>query len=247
MKSIRSLSLILALGLLAGSSLDAQTVLVDFQNVATPSQPGSSVFNRNTSWGSAGESDARNFTLGSDTITITLTAAAAGSSGFERPDTNTAFTDFAFRPLYRDGIQRLRSSTSLAALTISGLEPAGSGLTYGVRIWWYDPGFENNSVQSYYNVTGGATPVTPFGTITNNTIASGNASFPDNTAYSVFGTFAAHTDGTLAFAITGPSSNARISGLEIQVIPEPSSLALLIGAAGAAGVIRMLRRRRNAV
>lgn len=214
---------------LALSAMAAEPeLLLDFERLANP-QSGWSEFRLNSTWEGPDQTESRQFALGEATVTVTLTSGVAGTSGYDRTNTNDSFTAFSYRSLYRDGIGRLKVSSEAPMLTISNLPELGPGEMYQVTLWTYDAGFNGGRTYSYYNVSGGGS--TLIGSILNITTASG-AVFTDLGDFSVTGYFIP-VEGTLAFAQTGGdplTGGSQVNGLRITVVPEPSAYGIILGA-----------------
>ena len=205
-------------------------VLIDFMRTNHSSsqlQPGAVEFSRDGgtagNWTGANQTDSRSFPFGTGSITVTVVSGASGGSSYGRNETNASFSAFEYRSLYRDGLCRLKVSSTQPFLELTGLS---SGSDYEVTFWAYDALFSDGATLNFYNVTGGVS--TPIGSYNNVTVANG-ATFPSTSAFSVSGTFTP-VNGALAFAQTGISGGSKISGVRVRMLgassPEP---AMMIG------------------
>lgn len=170
-------------------------------------------------------------TNGADNVTLTLSSSFTDSGGFAgNLDQNTTGSPNA---LFRDFVAAGNDSSGTApqgtiSLTISGLTP---NALYSLVAY---AGSSNGGDSTQF--TGALV-----GTVNAMETASRNV-FQAGGNYLLNPSVAASGTGTIAFTATPGAGNrfAIVNGFGIQAVPEPTSVALLLGALG----IVILRRRR---
>ncbi len=154
---------------------------------------------------------------------------------------------FNYSDLHRDFVQGLErtgaptdavatTAATATSFTISGL---AANTQHQIQLWNLDKDFNNGNNLSWWDTTNGTGDDAVFiGSIENST--SPNPATNDD--FSVTGLVTSDATGTLRFGATNTAPQAVfINGLELGVIPEPGSLALL-----GLGSLMILGRRRTA-
>lgn len=146
---------------------------------------------------------------GSISSSITVRLLGTGTfNAYERVMNLGAFTN-----LYRDGAQ---TTASLMTMAISNLSP---GVSYQLRLWYFDDEFSIGGTQTYVNVTDGGSVT--LGALTNTytaNAASGHASLPSelyDTRYCLTASVTAGTNGTLTVSITPNAGNTKLNAFEL--------------------------------
>lgn len=178
-------------------------------------------------------------TSGSVTATVANGTSAAGTGVLLTRDRSTPTNTgtFTYANLYRDVLVANPSATTLV-LQLSGLNPSTS---YAVELFSYDNSNSSATV-TFADMTAGSS-----GGTASYTYAGGTSNFNATTSNDVFGrtlTATSTAAGVLTFGVTTTSSNnsqAELNGFQISATPEPSSLAISIGA----GALLLARRRRS--
>jgi hypothetical protein len=253
--SMLRLPTLLAALALAGASAHAQTAIlsVDFDrrdSVANPTpSPTETGFQSFVVTQNPNATSAISQVFGSYTVTLThgtLSAISARDRG--------AIADngsFTYGDLLRDGAVQLNRSTA-AANTQAAVETAGvatqttlsiSGLapltTYQVRLWTHNRNNDNNSWFAWWNTTNGTgASASLVGSLQN--VAT--PTYTSNTQFSVIGSVLSDAGGVIRFGqvVGSGGPTGIINGF--QVIPEPSTYAMLAGAL-ALGLVAWRRRR----
>ena len=218
----RIMSVVGAMAVLLAVACQAEPILrLDFAAVATdPVQAGFTAH--------VGGSNATYSTTAGD---VTLTLTDFSSAGIFRPGVSDS-GDFTYGALYCNS---LFSNEPKATVTLSG-PGIDANKAYYIRIFSYD-----------YNPSGGGTRTVTYdvegdttGSFDPTSITFDRTAVPtSNYQYSALGTLTPSAAGELSFSLSGPAAAVRLNALELQVIPEPGTLALF----GLAGLLLLKRRR----
>lgn len=223
---------LIATALLAAAPIaSAALLMVDFNNlnasVTSPTQSGfsSAVIGQDTS-------TALVFNFGPHTVrTLDLTpdgnASLTQSGSRDRGALGGAAT--AVSDLYRDFIFANTSNTRRFGLVIEGLQ---ANTTYDLTFWAYD---RNASATQTVTVSQFGNPA-----VTGAVSYLGSALPTSLSDYSTRLLATANASGVLQFEVTG-TDNAILNGFSFDVVPEPGTVLLMLGAAGFA----VLRRHRR--
>ena len=244
---------------LAASGQAAMLLAVDFNEinstpVTSPTQSGFQAFNidRGSNNTTSGARTA-NFTA-SDASTITVNLPNGATISRDRGTGNgiTNSGAFTYSDLYRDmAVHIIRNSPAVGgatptlaqvqAATSMSLTGLNANRTYTIRLWSVNPGFDNNVVAEWFNLTPQTFAVqgaeTSLGTITN--LSASNPT--SNTAFSILATVTSNQNGELYFRQSTPSGSGHFNGFEL--IPEPSSAMALVSSIA---LLLGIRRRRTA-
>lgn len=203
---------ILAGMLLASAAANAQAIAFDFES-GSNTQTGFTSFSSGTSATTAAPAS----------VQLTLSRSVGGFR--LRADTDNYIGDPDF-DILRDLFFIGGTDTTPLNFTFSNLAPSTE---YSVVMWAVDtPGGNNNNRTATFTTNGGSVNHTTDQTFTN----PAEFSVPSLTT---------NASGVGVVTMSGSGNNYPINGIQLTVVPEPSSFALLAGFFGLSWV--MLRRR----
>lgn len=173
-----------------------------------------------TGWTVSGTSRTQSFVnvdggVISSNISVRLIGGGTWST-YERTVSSSAATN-----LYRDGAQ-----TTVSGITVSmtNLTP---GVSYGVRLWYFDNNYSIGTTQTYVNVTDGSS--VNLGSLTNRGSAQLPSSLYDS-RYSLYAEITAGSGGSIDVTVTPSSGNTKVTALEMTALGDPPAILNYSGA-----------------